>query len=162
MSPKGQLSDRDLVIETLSRYTYGIDDGNRELFASTLTEDCFFDFSEYRKRGVDVPDTRGKKDSVDFTMTGAGDTKDSMHYLSNFLVTIEGDAAKLTCYVLAQHYRLGEGLRHKNDDYFIMGHKYDVNLVREGNEWKIKVLRLRPSWVHGLPQIMGMQALDNM
>lgn len=162
MPPTSPLSDRDLVIETLSRYTYGIDNGNRQLFASTLTEDCFFDFSEYRKCGVDIPDTHGKKDTVDFTMMGAGEAKHTMHYLSNFLVAIEGDCATLTCYVLAQHYRLGEGLRHKNEDYFVMGHKYHVNLVREGNEWKIKVLKLRPSWVHGQPQIVGIQGFDNM
>ena len=73
----------------------------------------------------------------------------SHHMVTNHQVTVEGDEAQHRCYVHAQH------VRHDAEDgpNFIVGGRYEDQLVRTEHGWRIKHRDLIVTWSEGNPGV---------
>lgn len=95
-------------------------------------------------------------------MDGVG-RLDTAHYLSNFRVDIDGDKARLVCYVIAQHFKPGKGSRGlKEGDPgrkgLVLGNRWKVELVSvEGEEveWRFKRMVVENVWANGSMEVLG-------
>src|ERR1700726_4443271 len=96
--------DRFEIADTLYRYAFGLDHGDADSLASTLTEDCVFDFRPAGKKlGIDFPKLTGRQAIVDALIPLLGPL-DTSHTVSNLQIEISEDSATLYAYVLAQHF----------------------------------------------------------
>ena len=149
------LLDRAEITDTITRFLRSLDDGNPALLASCLTPDMTMDLTPLNKAGMSYPAFHGREAVVEKLMHAVGKTMDSAHHVGNFLFDLPeggGDEARVSCYALAQHFRLGEGPddRHNgHEDYCLMGNRYDITLVRDGEGWKIKLYVVSCMWSLG-------------
>jgi ketosteroid isomerase-like protein len=75
----------------------------------------------------------------------------SQHFVTNHQVHVEGDQARSRCYFLAQHVRT-DG--HDADQLVIAG-RYEDELTRTDQGWRISRRRLVPLWRHGEPTVLA-------
>ena len=64
---------------------------------------------------------------------------------------LDGDRARSTCYLQAQH--VGTGT--EGGDHFIIAGRYDDELVRTPDGWRIRDRRLDIVWTSGNPAVLG-------
>jgi SnoaL-like protein len=65
-------------------------------------------------------------------------------------VEIDGDQAHLTCYLVGQHHRAGEGASADHGDHLWPGNFFDTHLVRDHEHvWRIRRHRVDSSWADG-------------
>ena len=72
------------------------------------------------------------------------------HQLGNFITTINGNTANVFCYGTATHY-----LKDDNGNLWTVVGSYDLNLAKEGDEWKITKMKFNFKYQDGnlsLPQ----------
>ena len=115
------MSDREDITEVLVRYATGIDRRDWKLFRTVFTEDCVLDYGEL-----------GTWDGVDAitAFMEAAHSGPSMHRLTNFAISIDGDKATARTYVDAVVFASGANGMHT------IGY-YDDVLVRTTAGWKI-------------------------
>jgi SnoaL-like domain len=75
----------------------------------------------------------------------------SQHLISNVVVRLDGDRAESSCYLQAQHVRTGTA----GGDNFIIAGRYDDQLVRGPDGWRIRERRLAVLWTDGNPAVAG-------
>jgi hypothetical protein len=69
----------------------------------------------------------------------------SQHFVGNFSAEVEGDRARSSCYLHAQHYRVGaRGL-----STYVMAGTYRDQLVRTDQGWRIEHRDLEITWTDG-------------
>src|SRR5215467_4877490 len=103
--------DRTEIAETLYRFALGLDLGDADSLASSLTEDVVFDFTPAaNKVGREFP-VLSSRDAVVKTIIATLGPLDTSHTASNIQITVNGDSATLKAYVMAQHFMPGEGPR---------------------------------------------------
>ena len=70
---------------------------------------------------------------------------DSQHMVSTHQITVDGDRATCRCYLQAQH------IRHDADGgpNFIIAGRYEDELVRTADGWRIAHRQLVPMWSEG-------------
>ncbi|KQY23715.1 nuclear transport factor 2 family protein [Rhizobium sp. Root482] len=125
-------ADRLAVVETLYRFTAGIDLRDTNLLASSLAENAVSDFRPAAaKAGFDYPVIEGR-DVIVAALTTSLATLDTTHSVSNPRVAIDGDTARMDVLVEAQHVPRSDPSRH-----YLMKNRYDVELIRAGNVWVI-------------------------
>ena len=73
----------------------------------------------------------------------------SQHIVSNQQVTIDGDTATCRCYLHAQHTLRGT----EGGDNFVIAGRYDDELIRTDDGWRITFRKLSRDWVEGNPGI---------
>src|SRR6059058_2236709 len=96
--------DRYEIADTLHRYAFGLDHGDADSLASTLTEDCILDFRPAGKKlGLEFPKLTGRQAIVDSLLPLLGPL-DTSHAASNMQIEISGDSAALYAYVMSQHF----------------------------------------------------------
>ena len=74
----------------------------------------------------------------------------SQHTVSTHQVRLEGDRATCRCYLHAQHVRDIDGV----EAQFIVGGRYDDELVRTPAGWRIARRSLAVIWTHGDPRVL--------
>ena len=74
----------------------------------------------------------------------------SQHMVSTHQVTLDGDAATCRCYLHAQHVREIDGL----EAQFVVGGRYDDELVRAPDGWRITRRVLTVIWTAGDPRVL--------
>ncbi|KAK0924318.1 hypothetical protein LTR48_002503 [Friedmanniomyces endolithicus] len=151
----GGLTDREAAIDAVIRFVCSLDEGDEELCASSLTEDAIMDLTPFQKLGWASQAVAGRAAVVDILMKRVGRPLDTTHSATNIRCTVNGDTAELTSSVLAQHFRAGEGPSPKHQDYYLFGNKYQADLVRESELWRMKKLTISPAWVQGNPEVMN-------
>ena len=150
MANKDGMSDREAAIDALTRFVVSLDDGDAELLTSSLTEDVIMDLTPFSKAGFDFQPLVGRETVVPKMMAVVGTVMDTTHHISNFRVTLDRDVAELSCYVLAQHFRKGQGPSDAFQDFYLMGNRYKGSVVRaEEGLWRIKSLTIEPAWTQG-------------
>ena len=76
---------------------------------------------------------------------------DSQHIVATHQVRVEGDTATSRCYLHAQHIRrAAEGGPH-----YIVGGRYEDDLVRTADGWRIKHRTLSVMWTEGNMGVVG-------
>jgi hypothetical protein len=78
----------------------------------------------------------------------------SQHLVGTLLVDVRGDEAHSTCYVHAQHVRLGS----PGGDQFIYAGRYLDRLIRTADGWRIVERRLEPMWEAGNDRVLRERA----
>lgn len=150
----GGLTDRESAIDAIIRFVCALDEGDPELSASSLTEDAIMDLTPFNKVGLNYQPVHGRTAIVDRLMTAVGKPLDTTHCATNIRCIVNGDTADLSCCVLAQHFRGGEGPSPEFQDYYLFGNQYKATVVREGDLWRVNRLTITPAWTQGNPDVM--------
>lgn len=149
MPNAGGLTDREAAIDALIRFVRSIDKADASLCESSLTDDMTMDLTPIQQSSI-----TGKADVVTAIMTKVGTPLDTTHMATNIRCFVTGDEAELTCCVLAQHFRAGQGPKPEVQDHWLMGNEYDVKIVRVGDLWRISKLVFTPTWTLGNYEVM--------
>lgn len=153
------LTDREAAIDAIIRFVTSLDDGDADLCASSLHAEAIVDFTPFQKIGMKHGEIHGQANFVKLLMDAVGKPLDTTHMATNIRCKlVDPDSADLTCCVLAQHFRLGEGLKVGCDDHFLNGNLYKGTIVRDGELWKISRLTISPAWALGNNDVMNLRA----
>jgi hypothetical protein len=151
-------ADRYEIADVLHRFAFGLDHGDADSLASTLTEDCLFDFTPAGKKlGLDFPKLTSRQAIVDALLPLVGPL-DTSHTVSNVQIEISGDSAALYAYVMSQHFMPREGSRPGSENALLMN-RYDCELVRDGEKWRFKRVTIDNAWAQGNPEILNALAI---
>ncbi|KAH8885843.1 hypothetical protein GQ53DRAFT_750920 [Thozetella sp. PMI_491] len=163
MSNIHTLSPREGVISVLIQYATALDTADIIQLQSSFTHDATQDLTQFSSLGLNFPVIYGRDAIIDVCMKSVGTPLDTSHTLSNFQVVLNGDEneANITCYAEAQHFKKGEGISNGEKDYFLLKSRYNVIVVRQGNDWKISRLVITPLWSQGSSTILGQQTDTN-
>jgi hypothetical protein len=71
---------------------------------------------------------------------------DTTHQVTNPRILIEGDTARLTALVEAQHLLTADRSTHA-----LLKNPYDVELIRDGERWVMRRIRIDNLWYTGDP-----------
>jgi hypothetical protein len=144
-----EVRDRLEIADAVYRYTAGMDLNNLELIASAFTADAVADFTPAaRKLKQDFPVLQGR-DTIVQAMLGTVCKLDTTHSVTNPRIELRGDTAKLYALSEAQHLPPQDHSRH-----FLMKSWYDVDLVRDGEGWRIRRITIDAVWHTGDPGII--------
>ncbi|MDQ3197826.1 MAG: nuclear transport factor 2 family protein [Verrucomicrobiota bacterium] len=155
--PGQQATDRYEIADALHRYAFGLDHGDADSLGSAFAEDCVLDFrSAGKKLGIDFPRLIGRQTIVDTLIPFLGPL-DTTHTASNLQIEISGDTATLYAYVMSQHFMPREGSRLGSENALLMN-RYDCELVREGEKWRLKRVSIDNAWLQGDPEILNVRA----
>jgi hypothetical protein len=79
-------------------------------------------------------------------LNGFAGRVDTTHQVTNPRVTVDGDTARLTALVEAQHLRSND-----HTTRALLKNLYDVELVRDGQRWVMSHVRIDNAWFTGDP-----------
>jgi SnoaL-like domain len=149
-----ELADRVEVVDALYRFGLGQDLRDRHLFASAFAPDAELDFGPAASRwGGQAPVMTGREAIVDTILTMFAGRVDTTHVVTNPRVEVNGDTARLTAIVEAQHLLTADHSRHA-----LLNNRYAVELVRDGRRWLMRRIRIENVWYTGDPTaIFGAQ-----
>jgi hypothetical protein len=154
-------ADRYEIADALNRFAFGIDHGDADTLASTLTDDCVLDFRPAGKKlGLDFPKLTARQTIVDTLVPLLGPL-DTSHTASNIQIEIIDDSATLYAYVLAQHFMPREGPRPGSENALLMN-RYDCELVRDGSKWRFRRMTIDNAWAQGNPEILNALATQRV
>jgi hypothetical protein len=150
---------RASITDTITRFLRSLDDGNPELLSQCLTDDMVMDLTPLNTTGTSYPKIEGRDVVIPKLMHAVGKTMDSAHHVSNFLFDFNEskDEALVSCYALAQHFRLGEGPSLDFNEYCVMGNRYQVTMVcdQAKDKWDIKRFVVSSMWAQGKVEVMS-------
>jgi hypothetical protein len=143
------LTDYQACVDTVHRFVQGIDDNDRALAESAFTPDCEYDLTAVDAGGEPIGTFASRDAFVGQLMEHVG-VLDTLHQITNVRVDVRGDdTAALTCMVLAQHFRPGEGPKPDKQGY-LMGNRFNAELKKEEEGfWRIAKIKLRCQWAQG-------------
>ena len=129
------LLDRMEIIDIQNRYATGVDTRDRDLYRSCFTDEMELDMSGM---GLGEPMKISADVWVDRAVSLVSGFKSTQHIITNHVITIEGDEATCVAYLQARHYN--------PESMYTVGGYYTNRLVRTPEGWKIRRLKLTPSW----------------
>jgi ketosteroid isomerase-like protein len=128
-------TDRDQIQELTAIYAGAIDRKDYDAIAECFAGDAAVIYAGYSE------ELKGHAAIVDH-MRLALDLMDvTQHLFANFIIDIDGEAAGMTCDILAQHVRNGEN--------YLAGGKYDVRLAKLRGSWKFSRISASTVWSAG-------------
>jgi SnoaL-like domain len=142
------LHDKLAITETVYKYAYGVDTRDWALYRSIFAEHVAIDFSSYNASRA--PRTMAADEWVAGLrplFTGLAATQ---HSMSNPIVHLDGDHARITMYMQAHHV-------FQPDDpvsWYTIGGYYDDTLTFTAGRWQITGVTLKVTWRAGDPKIM--------
>jgi hypothetical protein len=142
-----ELQDRAEILDALYRFGLGQDLKDEALFASAFTPDAELDFRPAAaKWGGRPPVMSGRDVIVTTVLTMFTGRVDTTHQVTNPRIAVDGDTARLTALVEAQHLLTAD-----HAVFALLKNLYDVDLVRDGERWVIGRLRIDNAWYTGDP-----------
>lgn len=142
-----ELRDRTEIVDALYRFALGQDLKDAALFASAFAADAELDFRPAAARWGGNPPLMVGRDTIVTTIldsfTGRVDTT---HQVTNPRIAMDGDIARLTALVEAQHL-----LSADHSTFALLKNPYDVELVRDGRRWVVRRMRIGNTWYRGDP-----------
>jgi hypothetical protein len=142
-----ELRDRVEILDALYRFGLGQDLKDAALFRSSFAPDAVLDFAPAAgKWGGRPPLMVGRETIVSTILDQFTARVDTTHQVTNPRIAVDGDAARLTALVEAQHL-----LATDHDTFALLTNPYDVDLVRDGARWVIQRLRIDNAWYTGDP-----------
>ena len=125
-----ELSDVREIIDVMNQYTTALDTRNWDLLEAVMAPDGQADFGNLAGVGIlDSPQAL-----VDLCRRSLQDLRATQHLQGNYVVEVNGDTAKASCYLQANHFQ--EGL--PGGETFVAWCKYRDDFVRTADGWKIK------------------------
>jgi hypothetical protein len=139
-----EIRDREEIIGLTITYAWLLDHGPRERLDTVFVEDVTGNY-----RGVRV---EGLQTIIEMCNNALDPLTSSQHLVSNQQVKINGDTATCRCYLQAQHTLEGtEG----GDNYIVAG-RYEDELIRTPDGWRITHRALIGDWTDGNPKVRGL------
>ncbi len=139
--------DRLDAIDLLHRFADGLDRRDWALYRSVFTDEIDLDYSSYR------PEHLGRWRADDWVARARlvfPGLDATAHTITNHRVTLDGDNARITAYVRADHVVVDAGTTR----VFTLCGRYDDGLVRTLGGWRITAKRLVVGWTEGDPGVM--------
>ncbi len=137
-----ELSDRAEIVDTHLRYAQGIDRRDWPLYRSVFAARVRLDFTDWYGGDPLELDADEWVARVAARQTGFDSTQ---HQMSNHLVSVFGEHAKCTTYIVARHC-----IRTGGDDQIqAIGGYYENRLTRDAGGWKITECALKVQWTTG-------------
>ena len=144
MSDLKALQDKQEITEICYRYGLAVDSRDWAALAACFTADANAFY-------LDMPPARGYQAIEDTCRVALTPLSATQHLISNVVVRLDGDRAESTCYLQAQHVKTGTA----GGDQFIIAGRYDDQLVRTADGWRILERRLAAMWTAGNPAVIG-------
>lgn len=143
-----ELADRAEIVDVLYRFALGQDLHDADLFASAFAEEAVLDFRPAAaKVGIISDLMKGRETITSIIIPMFAGRVDTTHTVTNPRISIEGDRARLTALVEAQHLLTADHSR-----FALLKNLYDVELRRDGRRWVITSLVIDNVWFRGEPQ----------
>ena len=136
-----EMQDRQEIIDLTISYAWLLDHGPRERLDTVFAEDAVCDYMSVIVEGLPA--------IIEKVRNALGPLDASQHIVSNQQVTIDGDTATCRCYLHAQHTLRGT----EGGDNFVIAGRYDDELIRTDDGWRITFRKLSRDWVEGNPGI---------
>lgn len=127
-----ELIETRQIVDLMTRYASGVDRRERALYRSCFSDVLDVDMLGQRFDGIAADEW------VDIAFRGVATWQVTQHLITNHDVVIEGDEARCTAYVQAQHW--------SPDRYFLLGGTYANRLERSPDGWRITRLTLTMTW----------------
>ncbi|MFE9105797.1 nuclear transport factor 2 family protein [Actinomadura geliboluensis] len=142
-----ELRDRTEILDALYRFGLGQDLKDAELFGSSFTADAELDFAPAAAKWGGRPPLMVGRDTIVTTILGLFTGRvDTTHQVTNPRIVVDGDTARLTALVEAQHLLTAD-----RGTFALLKNPYAVDLVRDGDRWVIRRLRIDNAWYTGDP-----------
>jgi hypothetical protein len=142
-----ELRDRAEILDALYRFGLGQDLKDKSLFASAFAAGAELDFRPAAaKWGGRPPVMSGRDTIVGTILTMFTGRVDTTHQVTNPRIAVDGDTARLTALVEAQHLLTAD-----HAVFALLKNPYDVDLVRDGERWVIRRVRIDNAWYTGDP-----------
>ncbi|MCG5216037.1 nuclear transport factor 2 family protein [Streptosporangium sp. KLBMP 9127] len=142
-----ELRDRSEIIDALYRFGLGQDLKDEELFASSFAVDAELDFRPAAAKWGGKPPLLAGRDTIVTTILGMFTGRvDTTHQVTNPRIAVDGDTARLTALVEAQHL-----LTIDHGTSALLKNPYDVDLIRDGERWVLRHIRIDNAWYTGDP-----------
>ncbi|TMR04801.1 nuclear transport factor 2 family protein [Actinomadura soli] len=142
-----ELRDRVEILDALHRFALGQDLKDAALFASAFAADAELDFRPAASRWGGRPPVMAGRDTIVTTILASFTGRiDTTHQVTNARIAIDGDTARLTALVEAQHLLTAD-----HGTFALLKNPYDVELVRDGERWLIRRMRIANTWYTGDP-----------
>ena len=137
------------IVDTLYRFTLGVDLNDRTILESALTIDAVLDFTHNKPLwGLDFPLLEGREAVITALQATVGPL-DTTHVVTNPRVTVEGESATLEALLEAQHLPPSDHSRH-----CLMKNRYTTKLLLEDGKWKLGHLFVKGVWFTGDPKVL--------
>ncbi|KIW22627.1 uncharacterized protein PV07_10907 [Cladophialophora immunda] len=153
------LTPREAAADAIYRFTQALDDNDSNLLRSSITLDAMVDRSGLSSvTGRDLPPTPGI-DLIERFVLGTIGLMDTSHHVSNVRVKLaeNQNQAEVTCYVVAEHYKAGEGHDPTKSMHLSVGTRYRAEVVEDNDGlWKIRKVDLVTLWSIGDLGVFGM------
>ena len=134
------LIDRAAIIDVTNRYCWALDAKDWAVLDTVFAEDANGDLLE------DVVGRTAIKKRVETALSRMDETQ---HLISNHQINVQGDTATSRCYLQAQHVRKAA---HGGTNFIIAG-RYEDELKRTPDGWRISFRRLVVMWTDGNPAV---------
>jgi hypothetical protein len=121
-------ADRLEIAELMHRYAWAIDHWEWALLDEVFADDAEADFATVRQYVGGDGIARGRTAIVAWLRSSLAKFPDVLHFMSNQLVALAGDEARITTYMHVMH--------------MPMGGIYDCSAVRTPRGWRIRRFRL--------------------
>ncbi|MBN6055683.1 nuclear transport factor 2 family protein [Nonomuraea sp. RK-328] len=142
-----ELRDRAEIVDALLRFGLGQDLKDKELFASAFAADAELDFRPAAaKWGGRPPLMTGRDEIVSTILALFSGRVDTTHQVTDPRVAVDGDTARLTALVEAQHLLTAD-----HGTFALLKNPYDVELVRDGERWVVRRMTIDNAWYTGDP-----------
>jgi hypothetical protein len=126
-------------VDAVTRIVEGIDFGDEKLLRSAFTEDAVFDLSGIEHSIHVFEPYVGRDEVVRTLMRTVGVAMDTFRALHNIRVWVEADTARLTCYLIGKHHRVGDGPSVHFQDHLLLGNRFETDLVRHHDHvWLVR------------------------
>lgn len=127
------IADQLAIQSLLARYAFGWDSRDYELVASLFCEDAVIDYDSL------PPITNGFAGFLEISSGVLAHLVSTQHFIANIDVVVDGDRATSTAYVQATHVA-------EDGRKFVGAGRYDDQLVRTTEGWKINARTFRRQW----------------
>ena len=144
------LQDRLDIMELIARYGAGLDARDWELWRAVFTDNTLFDLSSWSGQ-------EPRRDDTDRVVRAQArifaELEVTQHLMSNFRITVDGDSARVTAVMRAEHWLTVVPPNEDTKRYTMFGY-YDDRLLRVDDHWKIDEMHLNVTKTEGERWVM--------
>jgi SnoaL-like domain len=134
------------IVDALYRFGLGQDSRDRDMFASAFAADAELDFQPAAGKWGGTSPLMTGRDTIVGTIFQVLKGVDTTHVVTNPRVSVDGDTARLTAIVEAQHLLADDHSR-----FALLKNFYTTGLVRAGDRWTLREIRIENYWYQGDP-----------
>jgi ketosteroid isomerase-like protein len=134
-----EADDYMAIMNLASQYAHALDECDWDALGACFTFDALVEFTAHPEP------LRGRQAIVEYIRTGRERFDVTQHLIGTPSVHVDGDTAQASFYVMAQHVVSRDGATRT----CLVGVRYDDDLQRTGEGWRLAHRRTRRLWTEG-------------